>query len=47
VAWTCEKRFPIGEGVRTLADAIAANLPVLDGTPITWDMAVAASASKL
>jgi hypothetical protein len=38
VAWTCEKRVRIPDNVQTLADAIAAKLPVLAGTAITWAM---------
>jgi hypothetical protein len=38
IAWTCEKRFAIPDNVRTLADAIKVNLPVLEGTAITWAM---------
>lgn len=37
-AWTCEKRFAIPDRIRTLAQAKEANLPVLEGTTITWQM---------
>lgn len=41
IAWTVEKYIKIPENIRTLADAYAANLPVLEGPPITMSMAKA------
>jgi hypothetical protein len=40
-AWTCEKSVKIPANVRTLAQAKAADLPVLEGATITWKMVVA------
>lgn len=38
-AWTCERSVKIPPNIRTLAQAKAADLPVLEGTTITWRMA--------
>lgn len=41
IAWTAEKHVKIPEGIRTLADAYEANLPVLEGPQVTMKMAKA------
>lgn len=38
IAWTTEKHCPIPANVRTLEDARKVNLPILESTPITWNM---------
>ncbi len=38
-AWTCERSVKIPANIRTLTQAKAADLPVLEGTTITWLMA--------
>lgn len=39
VAWTTEKAVKIGEGIKNLGEAKKANLPVLEGAPISMKMA--------